>query len=192
MHVVCEDTATFGGRVSCLSAFGLPSALASFERPKVWHARVALLLSHPFHSRPHSVRQVHLTTATPSTPPLPPRWTTIHFGLGLEPQKCSGTGVYFTAEAGLLWSSAPPLPHLPISALLRRHSDSALTMAIDRQSQKPTDDLYKNFKANFTSFHHGSVVASAPGQVATSLADVADMRLHRYAHNNKRSAGGYA
>ncbi|KAK0957658.1 hypothetical protein LTR91_021752 [Friedmanniomyces endolithicus] len=52
-------------------------------------------------------------------------------------------------------------------------------MAIDRQSQKPTDDLYKNFKANFTSFHHGSVVASAPGQVATSLADVADMRLHR-------------
>ena len=53
-------------------------------------------------------------------------------------------------------------------------------MVNNRQSQKPTDELYSNFKANFAGLRHPGSTSNAPGQVATSLAEALDIPLNRY------------
>ncbi|KAK3117144.1 hypothetical protein LTR53_001801 [Teratosphaeriaceae sp. CCFEE 6253] len=49
----------------------------------------------------------------------------------------------------------------------------------NRQNQKPTDDLYKHFKANFAGLGNPGSTSGAPAQVATSLADALDIPLNR-------------
>ncbi|KAK3677235.1 hypothetical protein LTR78_002773 [Recurvomyces mirabilis] len=48
----------------------------------------------------------------------------------------------------------------------------------NRQSQKPTDDLYKNFKANFSALGQSVTGTSASSQAAHSLADALDVPLN--------------
>ncbi|EMC99980.1 hypothetical protein BAUCODRAFT_21663 [Baudoinia panamericana UAMH 10762] len=47
-----------------------------------------------------------------------------------------------------------------------------------RPSQKPSDDLYLNFKANFPALNPSSSGTNASAQVATSLAEALDVPLH--------------
>lgn len=51
-----------------------------------------------------------------------------------------------------------------------------------RTSQKPSDELYKDFKASFPQFNPGTVTTSAATHAATSLAEALDISVNqRYA-----------
>jgi len=48
----------------------------------------------------------------------------------------------------------------------------------NRQSQKPSDELYKNFKANFPQFGQSVADGNAPAHGATSLTDALDIPVN--------------
>lgn len=66
--------------------------------------------------------------------------------------------------------------------LMRAHTLLTDVSAIRRTSQKPSDELYRNFKANFPELSgaHDSPTSSAPAhaQPTTSLAEALDIPLN--------------
>lgn len=97
-------------------------------------------------------------------------------------QSCSDTGESLSLLA------APP-DRRKASAAKRRHlrvarrstvGEGTRADAFDRRtSQKPTDELYKNFKASFPQFNQGAIGTTAPTQIATSLADALDVSVNQ-------------
>lgn len=96
-------------------------------------------------------------------------------------QPCSSTGESASLPPAPLSACAPPLPR--IGNICRNglnfvRIDQSADNDHRRNSQKPSDELVRNFKDNFPQLNPGRIVTTASAEASTSLADALDSSVN--------------